>query len=121
MGKAGTWLYWFKTPNDGYDISSCKNKKDIPKGYDYVQDFTVYKPDGNIDTELIYKGKIVYKEKNINKRSQCDRLNNVTPHLSRIHKILNVDFDMKLQKQSMKNVLKKWQKKKPELKNCKLK
>jgi hypothetical protein len=121
MGKVGTWLYWFKTPNGGYDMSYCTNKKDIPKGYDYVQDFTHHKSDGNIDSELIYKGKVVYVEKNINKKTQCERFNSVTPHLAKIHKLLKIDFDMNLQERSMANQLKKWQKKKPELKGCKLK
>lgn len=120
MGKVGTWDYWFKAP-DGVDIISCSNKKDIPAGYDYVQDFRVQKPDGNIDEEFIYKGKIVHTCKNVNKQSICDKFNSVSDHSRIVHKILGVYLDEKLQKQTMIKLLKKYKKKKPELKGCKIK
>jgi len=121
MGKVGTWMYWFKAPDDGRFITYCNNKKDIPSGYDYVQDFHVHKPDGDIDEELIFKGEVVKTYKNVNKQSICDKYNSATIIQRDVHKILSIPFQEKLQKQTMTRLLKKYIKKKPELKGCKIK
>ena len=116
MGKIGTWSYWFKSP-DGFDITSCKNKKDIPKGYKYIVSMEVYKPDGNTDDEIMVDKKVVWIKKNTNKLTKCEILNMAQEVQEKLHECLNVNYP----KNAYKAIFKKKIKEMPDLKGCKIK
>jgi hypothetical protein len=92
-GKVGTWTYWFKSP-DGFDITFANNKKDIPKGYPYVQHFFVEWANGK-DQELIVNGKVVWIKKNTHKLTQCEKLNLGYEVQREIHRLLDVSYPEK--------------------------
>jgi hypothetical protein len=114
MGKVGYWKYWFKSP-DGFDLSFCTNKKDIPKGYEYIIAMTVNKSDGNDDYEVTKNNKIIWSRKNINKLSECEKLQISLEAQKIFHKALNVKYPEKDYKDAMGKKLKKLK-----LKKCKL-
>lgn len=94
MDKVGTWTYWFKSV-DGFDISHASNKNNIPKGFDWVQQFRVHKSNGDKDYELIHNGKIVWVKKNVNKLSECETMQ-MGHDLQRVlHELLKVDYPEK--------------------------
>lgn len=95
MGKEGYWTYWFKAP-DGFDITFCKNKKDIPRGYKYVMSMHVYKHDGTEDQEIMDENKkVLWVRKNIHKLSECEKLQMSHDLQNNIHKALNVIYPEK--------------------------
>ena len=80
---------------DGFDITYCSNKKDIPKGYKYVQSFRIIKPDGNADYEIIDNGKIILSIENTNNLSSCAQYQLDYKAQKIIHQALNVSYPEK--------------------------
>jgi len=115
MGKIGTWSYWFT--KDDKNVTHCTNKLDIPKGSRYVKLFKFYKPDGNIDDELLaVDDELIWVKHNINKLNPCDKVNASIEELKEIYKVLNVKYPEK----DYNKILKKKVNQNPKFKKCKI-